>query len=67
VTSAAPVSAWAEVGSVACSTQEGAGPYLLQCADTGRVLHGWQVLTVHVRDQDGATTDVTVPVLVRGR
>jgi hypothetical protein len=63
---AAPTSAWAEVGSVTCTSQDGAGPYTLQCDDTSHVLHGTQQLTVHVKNENGVTTDVTVPVMIHG-
>jgi len=66
-TGARPTSAWAEVGSVACSSAAGSGPYTLQCADPGHRLHGPQLLTVHVRNQLGGTTDVTVPIKLHGR
>jgi hypothetical protein len=57
-----PTKAWAEIGSVSCSTQVGAGPYTLQCK-TGGVLIGTQMLTVHVQN-DAGITDVTIPVRV---
>ena len=63
---AAPTSAWAEVGSVTCTSQDGAGPYTLRCDDTHHVLHGTQQLTVHVTNENGATTDVTEPVRFHG-
>jgi hypothetical protein len=65
-TGAPPASAWAEVGSVSCSSVAGAGPYTLHCADPDHVLHGRQPLTVHVRNEYGITTDVTVAVKLHG-
>ena len=50
-----PTSAWAEVGSVACSSEDGSGPYDLVCAGAPR---GRQTLTVHVENAYGVTTDV---------
>jgi hypothetical protein len=44
----------------------GAGPYTLHCADPDHVLHGRQPLTVHVRNEYGITTDVTVAVKLHG-
>lgn len=66
-TGAQPTSAWAEVGSVSCSSADGSGPYTLQCADPGHLLHGRQLLTVHVRNETGGTTEVTVPIKIHGR
>ena len=57
-----PTSAWAEVGSVACSSEDGSGPYDLVCAGAPR---GRQTLTVHVENAYGVTTDVTMTVTVR--
>ena len=42
-----PTSAWAEVGSVACTSEDGSGPYDLVCAGAPR---GRQTLTVHVEN-----------------
>jgi Gametolysin peptidase M11 len=62
-THSTPTSAWAEVGSVNCTTQDGSGPYTLRCAGAP---HGRQTLTVHVRNANGITTDVPVAVRVHG-
>jgi hypothetical protein len=62
-TGAEPTAAWAEVGAVACSRQDGPGPYTLLCA---RAPHGRQTLTVHVQNADGITTDVPVAIRVHG-
>jgi hypothetical protein len=61
-THSAPTSAWAEIGSVACTSQDGSGPYTLQCDGAPR---GRQTLTVHVENANGVTTDVPVEVRVR--
>jgi hypothetical protein len=61
-----PTSAWAEVGPVACSTASGPGPYTLDCIDRRHALHGHEVLTVHVQDANGVTTQVSVPVRIHG-
>jgi hypothetical protein len=63
-TLSAPTSAWAEIGSVACTTADGPGPYTLQCTGAAR---GDQTLTVHVVNANGVTTDVPVEVWVRAR
>ncbi|HEY3528593.1 MAG TPA: hypothetical protein VGK78_05540 [Nocardioides sp.] len=62
-THSAPTAAWAEVGSVACSAEEGPGPYTLRCDGAA---HGRQTLTVHVRNANGITTDVPVAIKVHG-
>jgi hypothetical protein len=62
-TGSAPTSAWAEAGSVACTSEAGSGPYTLQCEG---VPHGDQTLTVHVENANGVTTDVSVPIWVHG-
>jgi hypothetical protein len=62
-THAAPTAAWAEIGSSECTSEDGAGPYTLSCDGTGR---GSQTLTVHVTNTYGITTDVTVPVTIKG-
>jgi hypothetical protein len=61
------VLAWAEIGSVACTTQHGPGPYTLQCHDKHGVLSGSQLLTVHVKDAQGDITDSTIRVDVQAQ
>jgi hypothetical protein len=61
------VQAWAQIGSVDCSTQRGAGPYTLHCDDKRGVLSGSQLLTVHVKDAQGEITDSTIRVLVKAQ
>lgn len=65
-TQSAPVTAWAEIGSVTCTSDDGPGPYSLVCDDADHALHGAQVLTVHVRNAAGGVTDVSVPVRIHG-
>jgi hypothetical protein len=60
------VAAWADVGSVACSSQDGSGPYTLECHDADGVLSGPQLLTVHVKDAAGRVTCATIRVRVEG-
>ena len=62
-TRSTPTSAWAEIGSVACTSEEGSGPYTLRCEHAA---HGRQTLTVHVQNANGITTDVPVAVRVHG-
>jgi hypothetical protein len=56
------VRAWAEIGSVDCTAQRGAGPYTLHCDDKREVLSGPQLLTVHVKDAQGVVTNCTIRV-----
>ncbi|HET7432765.1 MAG TPA: hypothetical protein VFJ89_14750 [Nocardioides sp.] len=58
-----PAKAWAVVGGVTCSTQVGAGPYVLRCAGAPT---GQQTLTVSVQNTDGVVSRVTVPIVVAG-
>jgi hypothetical protein len=62
-TNSAPVKAWAEVvGSQAsCTSAEGSGPYTLTCTGVGRGKH---TIVVHVLNDNGVTTDVTMHVRV---
>ncbi len=65
-THSTPVTAWAEIGAVICTSDDGPGPYALVCDDADHTLHGAKVLVVHVRNAAGATTDVSVPVRLHG-
>jgi hypothetical protein len=58
------VAAWAEIGSVACTTEKGVAPYTLQCDDSQSVLSGSQLLTVHVKDAQGDVTTSTIRVRI---
>jgi hypothetical protein len=58
-----PAKAWAVVGGVTCSTQVGAGPYVLRCAGAPT---GQQTLTISVQNTDGVVSRVTVPIVVAG-
>jgi hypothetical protein len=62
-THSAPVRAWAEVerSNATCTSADGSGPYTLTC--TG-VRHGWHTIVVHVLNDNGITTDVTMQVRV---
>lgn len=60
-THAQPVRGWAEVGGTTCGVVDGAGPYTITCAD---VPHGRRTLSVHVTNDNGATTDVSTHVVV---
>jgi hypothetical protein len=57
------VRAWAEVerSNATCTSADGSGPYTLTC--TG-VRHGWHTIVVHVLNDNGITTDVTMQVRV---
>ena len=48
---------------MACTSEDGSGPYTLQCAGVPR---GDQTLTVHVENANGVTTDVSVAIWVHG-
>jgi hypothetical protein len=62
-TRTAPSKAWATIGDVTCSTQLGAGPYVLQCSGAEA---GPQTLTVDVQNTDGVVTETSVPIEVSG-
>ncbi|HEX3221260.1 MAG TPA: hypothetical protein VHR35_01730 [Nocardioides sp.] len=62
-TRTAPSKAWATIGGVTCSTQLGAGPYVLQCSGAEA---GPQTLTVDVQNTDGVVTETSVPIEVSG-
>jgi hypothetical protein len=64
-THSAPVKAWADLegGAGTCTSVDGAGPYTLTCANVGKGKH---TVVVHVLNDNGVTTDVTMDIRVSG-